>query len=526
MLLATLLLAPAVQAQYDLELLVDQEILGLTPQARPFVSQGKVAFSTVDLSRIYEMGASGIASVVEETGNKIPGASEDTFSNVGLMSYDGKSYSWNGTSGGFQSGVYFQNPNRRVALSGYGSNRDIAGLVAEVDGNNVVWTSGPDTRIDAWREGNKVKIADTSTRVPEGFAGENFRNFMLVDIAGEVIVFGAAGNMGSLGIYYDAGEGLKKLVDQADMAPGSGGPSPFAAFGGQGPVTDGKNVVFFAEAADGREGLYISRNLGAVEVIAEKTPGGGETLPDGPYRVDRMKALAISDGNIALVAWDEDELASAMYVTEDGSDNLVYVIGSGDELDGKVIDAVAGTGQMRDGDTLAVGVRFKSGAFAIYWTGAPVVAINPGMNDAWYNPATDGQGIFIIVYPSIPLMFVAWFTYETDAPEGAAHALDQARAPLAGLNAVLGDDDHRWLTAAGAYAGNSALLDITNTRGGRFDAGDPVERETVGTIEVIFEDCKAGVVRYSIPSINRTGEVPIQRVANDNVALCEALAYP
>ena len=44
------------------------------------------------------------------------------------------------------------------------------------------------------------------------------------------------------------------------------------------------------------------------------------------------------------------------------------------------------------------------------------------------------------------------------------------------------------------------------------------------TIILTFENCKEGSVEYDIPSINRQGTVPIQRVANDNIALCRQLA--
>jgi hypothetical protein len=52
---------------------------------------------------------------------------------------------------------------------------------------------------------------------------------------------------------------------------------------------------------------------------------------------------------------------------------------------------------------------------------------------------------------------------------------------------------------------------------------DLVEREVVATIEFTYESCKKGVVKYNIPSIDKQREVPNQRVANENVALCEAL---
>jgi hypothetical protein len=42
-------------------------------------------------------------------------------------------------------------------------------------------------------------------------------------------------------------------------------------------------------------------------------------------------------------------------------------------------------------------------------------------------------------------------------------------------------------------------------------------------MQVQFTDCNAGVIKYNIPSVSRSGEVPIERIVLDNVALCEAL---
>ena len=40
----------------------------------------------------------------------------------------------------------------------------------------------------------------------------------------------------------------------------------------------------------------------------------------------------------------------------------------------------------------------------------------------------------------------------------------------------------------------------------------------------VCEPCGfAGTVTYDIPSVNRAGEVPIERIVLDNVAWCEAL---
>jgi len=140
--------------------------------------------------------------------------------------------------------------------------------------------------------------------------------------------------------------------------------------------------------------------------------------------------------------------------------------------------------------------------------------INQGLNDTWYNIETDGQGFFIIVYPSIKVMFLTWFTYDTVRPDEST--------PF-----MLGEPGHRWLTAQGNYDGNKAELTITMTKGGIFDSALPAPVSTAdGTIVVEFADCEAGTVSYDIPSIDSQGIVPIQRVVPDNIALCEELAEP
>jgi len=59
----------------------------------------------------------------------------------------------------------------------------------------------------------------------------------------------------------------------------------------------------------------------------------------------------------------------------------------------------------------------------------------------------------------------------------------------------------------------------------RVDAGsaftDPSGSD--GTITLTFDDCSSGLIEYDITSIGQQGSVPIQRITDDNIALCEAL---
>ena len=142
---------------------------------------------------------------------------------------------------------------------------------------------------------------------------------------------------------------------------------------------------------------------------------------------------------------------------------------------------------------------------------APLIRINAGLNDAWYNMETDGQGFFIIVFPEIDQIFMAWFTYDTDRPPED-------------VMAFLGEPGHRWLTAQGEFEDNVAVLDVYITAGGVFDSSKPKPvSEQDGEIMLEFSTCNAGTVSYDIRSIDRQGAMPIERIALDNVPQCYLL---
>jgi hypothetical protein len=139
-------------------------------------------------------------------------------------------------------------------------------------------------------------------------------------------------------------------------------------------------------------------------------------------------------------------------------------------------------------------------------------AMNAGLNDAWYFPNTSGQGFFLTVFPGRQEVFLGWFTYDTELPDES-------------VTANLGDPGHRWITAQGSFAGAQAELQIDVTSGGIFDSAEAVpEHKSGGSILLQFDDCMSGSLYYDIPSIGRSDIVPIQRICNDNVALCEQLA--
>ena len=90
----------------------------------------------------------------------------------------------------------------------------------------------------------------------------------------------------------------------------------------------------------------------------------------------------------------------------------------------------------------------------------------------------------------------------------------------------MGDVSQRWLTAFGPYQGDTADLVVYSSSGGLFHKADPEPyEEEVGVISLQFADCERGTLVYDLSSYGLSGEIPIQRVAPDNVASCEVQGW-
>ncbi len=145
--------------------------------------------------------------------------------------------------------------------------------------------------------------------------------------------------------------------------------------------------------------------------------------------------------------------------------------------------------------------------------GGPGFFVNAGLNDAWYDPVTAGQGFIIVVFPDSGQVFLSWFTYDTERPPED-------------VPAFLGEPGHRWLTAQGPYLGDTAKLDVYLTQGGVFDSAEPVAQtslQPVGEITIRWHDCENATLNYQVDPPGRSGQIELRRVVSDNVALCLAL---
>jgi len=137
--------------------------------------------------------------------------------------------------------------------------------------------------------------------------------------------------------------------------------------------------------------------------------------------------------------------------------------------------------------------------------------INAGINDAWFDPETPGQGFQMTVFPVTQKIFVTWLTFDTSRPDDS-------------VSADLGGPGQRWLTAQGSYEGNEAVVEVTTTTGGIFNMPEPVtDLAITGTMKVKFTSCVSATITFDLPTIGQSGVIPIQRTSVENVDLCEAL---
>jgi len=156
--------------------------------------------------------------------------------------------------------------------------------------------------------------------------------------------------------------------------------------------------------------------------------------------------------------------------------------------DGKVL--VAGFASLPSGQSSIAVVR--------YLGDPPTQLVNNnqhGLTGSWYQPATDGQGFEVEVFPDasgpeVGAMQVSWFTFDTDVGGG-----------------------QRWYTLSGAAPkGQPAALTIYQNVGGNFNAPPVTIGQAVGNALLSFDSCASGQLSYRFSFTNASGTIPLTRL--------------
>jgi|GEM_PF-2088961 len=174
-----------------------------------------------------------------------------------------------------------------------------------------------------------------------------------------------------------------------------------------------------------------------------------------------------------------------------------------DSADRDILESIIGLGMNDDGFNLAADLHqngiIDQPDLSVF--DSLDFAIDSGLSGAWANPATLGQGLMFDIFDvdGITQMFVAWFAYDIELPDGMT----------TGFGAV----EHRWFTAQGRADGNTSELILSVTSGGIFDDPTAVESEPIGILTVSFSSCTQGTISYSFEDRDVFNTFPIQRLS-------------
>ncbi len=227
--------------------------------------------------------------------------------------------------------------------------------------------------------------------------------------------------------------------------------------------------------------------------------------------------------NYDQIQWETGEASGSDQSGRGGDSARVgYSNGSGDpgtffELIGSAVN-----GAFLDGGPNAlISNRLNSGVNGRYILQArDGTVIAPNLFDEadgqWVNADPDfrgaGEGLTFDFFPSVELLFVAWFTYplEEIAPGQSGDVID------------VGEPGQRWLTAQLDVVDNIAVGPIFSTAGGAFDAPKTAVQRSVPVGEMTIElvGCDSGNVTYNLfdGEITRTFEImPFEKVINPNL---------
>jgi hypothetical protein len=261
-------------------------------------------------------------------------------------------------------------------------------------------------------------------------------------------------------------------------------------------------VVMHESSGSNGENFWAGNHL-------ETTSTGGAkqqiTFPTGlpSSNTASRRVLIATPGFAALNLVTPDYTIPAGFLPVAGG-KLDYA-GSVDEITFAALPTDGATAINRNGAPVAATPTNFAGATATLTAPPPAAALpdlnQHGLTGSWFEPATDGQGIELEVFPNLvvapgtSLIQGAWFTFE-GAPAGGA-------------------DRERWFTFNGNGQSGAASVPITIFRnvGGNFDAAPVTQGTIVGNGTLSFADCSNATLAYTFTDGSaRTGSIALTRL--------------
>jgi cysteine-rich repeat protein len=300
------------------------------------------------------------------------------------------------------------------------------------------------------------------------------------------------------------------------------GPSPFS---GQGPEVSGGSALepgSYNLSASGPEHYQASDWVCAgttqvdgdtVQLAAGEDATCSLTLDDVPPSLSLVKRVVNDDGGVATPAdWtlraDGPSSFSGRGPQVFNGANFqagTYDLSESGGPGGYVAsDWICEGGSQQDADTVLLNPGDSAVCTITNDDTGIGFAINQGLAGGWFDEDTSGQGILLDIRPEDRFMFMAWFTY-TDAD--SAHP-----------------NEHRWLTAQGNYSGDTAVLELYEILGGRFDNPQDVSVEPIGEVSLRFSSCDLAEMEFVIGGEGLQGTISLQRLIPGSGALCEQLS--
>ena len=120
----------------------------------------------------------------------------------------------------------------------------------------------------------------------------------------------------------------------------------------------------------------------------------------------------------------------------------------------------------------------------------PSFAITPGITGAWYDPAQSGHGLFVEILPENRIL-AWWFTFDAQGNQA-------------------------WFGGVGTYTGNSGVISMAKTAGGRFPPNfnaSLITNPSWGTVTLNFSNCNEGRIDFAaqLPGFS-TGSMRLVRL--------------